>query len=238
MNLSQDCFITDNLNAFIEKYLKDCKDEHAAEHIMSAVKKFAGDMDEFPEDDWREIILEDGTEIDANFYTFDHDRDGIDELEIIALYIVKDGDTDIDSGMDIYRENMNIVHPVKEPSKPKTTAGPCTTLNGRNGNEVFTILSQMTEDERAKMHSFLWWDTDDVSDIADDPDDFVSDDIDDDEKACDIIKNMTEDEKYDILIKALNDNDDGFPSAFVDEVFDSIRHLLVKYAEQKLAETK
>lgn len=238
MNLSQDCFITDNLNAFIEKYLKDCKDEYAAEHLMSAVKKFAGDMDEFPEDDWREIMLADGTKIDANFYMADNDEDGVDDEEYIYLYPIVNGETNCYHYMKVYDRKLNIVQPVKEPSKPKTTAGPCTTLNGRNGNEVFEILSQMTEDERAKMHGFIWWDTDDVSDIADDPNDFVSDDIDDDEKACDIIKNMTEDEKYDILIKALKDNDDGFPSAFVDEVCDSIRHLLVKYAEQKLAETK
>lgn len=114
MNLSQDCFITDNLNNFIERHLKDCKDEHAAEHIMKAVKNLAGDMDEFPEDDWHGIKLADGTELDANFYTFDHDRDGIDELEIIALYIVKDGDTDLGSGMDIYRKKLNIVQPAHE----------------------------------------------------------------------------------------------------------------------------
>lgn len=238
MNLSQDCFDVDNLNAFIEKYLKDCKDEHAAENIMSAVKKFAGDMDEFPEDDWREIMLADGTKIDANFYMADNDEDGVDDEEYIYLYPIVNGETNCYHYMKVYDRKLNIVQPVKESSKQKTTASPCTTLNGRNGNEVFEILSQMTEEERAKMHSFLWWDTADVSNIANDPHDFISDDIDDDEKACDIIKNMTEDEKYDILIKALRYNDDGFPSAFVDEVFDSIRHLLVKYAEQKLAETK
>ena len=238
MNLSQDCFITDNLNAFIEKYLKDCKDEHAAEHIMSEVKKFAGDMDEFPEDDWHGITLADGTAIDVNFVTYDEDGDEIDDTAYIDLCPVVNGQTDSGNNVEIYKRKLNIVQPVKELSKQKTTAGPCTTLNGRNGNEVFEILSQMTEDERAKMHGFLWWDTADVSDIANDPHDFISDDIDDDEKACDIIKNMTEDEKYDILIKALKDNDDGFPSAFVDEVCDSIREKLIEYANKKLAETK
>ena len=238
MNLSHNCIIRENINTFIEKYLNGCNDEWAAKHILDAIKGFAGDMDEFPEDEWHEITLTDGTKIDANFYMADNDEDGVDDEEYIYLYQIVNGETSCDHYMKVYDRKLNIVQPVKELSKQKTTDGPCTTLNGRNGNEVFEILSQMTEDERAKMHSFLWWDTAEVSNIADDPHDFISDDIDDDEKICDIIKNMTEDEKYDILIKSLEDNDDGFPSAFVYEVFDSIRRLLVKYAEQKLAQTK
>lgn len=113
MNLSQDCFITDNINEFIEEYLKDCKDEHAAEHIMSEVKSLAGNMDEFPEDDWHGITLADGTELDANFYTFDSDT------EVISIYIVTNGDIANDTGMDIYKRKLNIVQPAQKPPQKK-----------------------------------------------------------------------------------------------------------------------
>jgi len=83
MNLSQDCFNVDYLNAFVDEYLKDCTDVHAAEHIMAAVKTIANEMDTFPGDEWHGITLEDGTQLDANFATYDGDGDEIDDTEYI-----------------------------------------------------------------------------------------------------------------------------------------------------------
>lgn len=112
-------------------------------------------------------------------------------------------------------------------------------INGFNGNDVFRMLSEKTEEERAKMHSFFWWEKGDISSISDDPDDFVDDYIEQNaEDICGIIRNLTDDEKYDILVKVLRANDDGFPSAFYDEVCDSIKMKQVEYAHQKLVNEK
>lgn len=119
MNLSQDCFITDNLNQFIEKYLKDCKDEHAAEHIMASVKTLANEMDTFPGDEWHGITLEDGTQLDANFVTYDGDGDEIDDTEYIDLCPVKNGQTLSEENFEIYKRKVKAVYQV-QPQEPQT----------------------------------------------------------------------------------------------------------------------
>lgn len=119
MNLSQDCFITDNLNNFIEEYLKDCKDEHAAENIMAAVKTLANEMDTFPGDEWHGITLEDGTQLDANFVTYDEDGDEIDDTAYIDLCPVVNGNTDSGNNVEIYERKLNIVQPAQEPPQKK-----------------------------------------------------------------------------------------------------------------------
>ncbi len=114
MNLSQDCFDVDNLNAFVDEYLKDCKDEHAAEHIMAAVKTLANEMDTFPGDEWHGITLEDGTQLDANFVTYDGDGDEIDDTEYIDLCPVKNGQTLSEENFEIYKRKMNVVKTVQQ----------------------------------------------------------------------------------------------------------------------------
>lgn len=119
MNLSQDCFYVDNLNAFVDEYLKDCKDVHAAEHIMAAIKTLANEMDTFPVDEWHGITLEDGTQLDAHFVTYDEDGDEIDDTEYIELCPVKNGQTLYDENFVIYKREVKAVYQV-QPQEQQT----------------------------------------------------------------------------------------------------------------------
>ena len=118
MNLSQDCFITDNLNKFIARYPAYFNDENAAMHTMDAIRNLANDMDEFPEDDWHAIKLASGKELDVNFYT-SYDENGVAELNGIGIYLVVYGDTAHDTGMDIYIRKLNVVQPAQKPPQKK-----------------------------------------------------------------------------------------------------------------------
>ena len=114
MNLNQSCFNLDIINRFVEHELKDCKDERAAENIKDAILNLADNMDEFPDDEWYGITLEDGTQIDANFYLGNEDHDG---MEFISICLVENGETKDDDPYLVYERKQNIVKPAKEQSK-------------------------------------------------------------------------------------------------------------------------
>lgn len=117
MNLNQSCFNVENINGFVADYLKECKDAHAAEHIMDNIRNFANDMDCFPGDEWRSIALEDGTEVKVHFVTYDEDGDEIDDTEYIDLYLIKNGLVGAMDDREIYKRKVNEVQPIQHSMK-------------------------------------------------------------------------------------------------------------------------